>query len=152
VFNGKYMTNFSKYELKITFIVVLAMLKWTHTSVIHYGYQGVSLNRTPVSHGYFFRPGAFWLNKQKPGLTINLTPDQLIASDGVLEDRPWPQGSSRTTNHVLGLESPGLGLEGSGLVLGLDGPGLGYMHVIVILWNVWCKCILPSSPKGCFSF
>ena len=64
----------------------------------------------------------------------------LISSDGVLEDRPWPRGSSRTKNHVLGLglESPGLGLEGSSLVLGLglDGPGLDYMQMIVILWKM----------------
>ena len=62
-----------------------------------------------------------------------------LRSDVVLEDRPWPRGSSRTKNHVLGLglglESPGLGL-GVGLVdpglvlgLGLQGSGLDYMHV-----------------------
>jgi len=38
-----------------------------------------------------------------------------IISDVVLEDRPWPQGSSRTHICVLGL---GLGLD-------LEGPGLG---------------------------
>ena len=42
------------------------------------------------------------------------------ASDLVLEDRPWPRGSSRTKNLVLGL-----GLESSGLGLGLEGRGLG---------------------------
>ena len=54
---------------------------------------------------------------------------QSAISDVVLEDRPWPRGSSRTKNHVLGLglglESSGLGLEGRGLGLGLglEGPG-----------------------------
>ena len=53
----------------------------------------------------------------------------LFYSDVVLEDRPWPRGSSRTKNLVLGLglglESSGLGLEGRGLGLGLglEGPG-----------------------------
>ena len=55
-------------------------------------------------------------------------------SDVILEDRPWPRGSSRTKNHVLGLglglESSGLGLglglEGRGLGLGLEDPGLDY--------------------------
>ena len=53
----------------------------------------------------------------------------ILASDVVLEDRPWPRGSSRTKNHVLGL-----GLESHGLVLGLglEGPGLDYMHVTFI--------------------
>ena len=44
-------------------------------------------------------------------------------SDEVLEDRPRPQGSSRTRNHVLGLES-------HGLVFGFESPGLDYMHLI----------------------
>jgi hypothetical protein len=38
------------------------------------------------------------------------------SSDVVLEDRPWPRGSSRTKDHVLGLG------------LGLEGPGLDCMH------------------------
>jgi hypothetical protein len=37
------------------------------------------------------------------------------SSDVVLEDMPWPRGSSRTKQHVLGL-----GLESSGLGLGLE--------------------------------
>ena len=47
-------------------------------------------------------------------------------SDVVLEDRPWPRGSSRTKNHVLGLGLEGRGL---GLGLGLEGSGLDYKHV-----------------------
>ena len=55
----------------------------------------------------------------------------VLCSDVVLEDRPWPRGSSRTKNLVLGLglglESSGLGLDlenrGLGLGLGLEGPG-----------------------------
>jgi len=56
--------------------------------------------------------------------------EQLNSSDVVLEDRPWPQGSSRTQMCVLGL---GLGLEGPGLGLGLGlmGPGLG---LVLGLW------------------
>jgi hypothetical protein len=74
-------------------------------------------------------------------------------SDVVLEDRPWPRGSSRTKNHVLGLglglESSGLGLEGRGLGLGLglEGPGLDYKHVNFIFWDVWCKCVSPIFSK-----
>ena len=72
----------------------------------------------------------------------------ISCSDVVLEDRPWPRGSSRTKNHVLGLglglglESSGLGLglglegRGLGLGLGLEGPGLDYKHVNFILWDV----------------
>jgi hypothetical protein len=66
-----------------------------------------------------------------------LYPALSTISDVVLGDRPWPRGSSRTKNHVLGLglglESPGLGLglKDPGLVLGLglEGSGLDYMHV-----------------------
>ena len=74
-------------------------------------------------------------------------------SDVVLEDRPWPRGSSRTKNLVLGLglglESSGLGLEGRGLGLGLglEGPGLDYKHVNFILWDVSCQCVSPIFSK-----
>jgi len=56
---------------------------------------------------------------------VGLTPpvEAPISSDVVLEDRPWPGGSSIC---VLGL---GLGLEGPGL--GLEGPGLG---LVLGLW------------------
>ena len=49
----------------------------------------------------------------------------VISSVVVLEDRPWPRGSSRTKIHVLGLMSADLGLGGHDLGLGLEGSGLG---------------------------
>jgi hypothetical protein len=54
----------------------------------------------------------------------------LLCSDVVLKYRP--RESSRTKGYVLGLESPGLGLEGY---------CLGYMahaRSFFILLNVWC--------------
>jgi len=42
----------------------------------------------------------------------------VVYSDVVLEDRPWPRGSSRTQIFVLGLAS-----RVQGLGLGLVGPG-----------------------------
>jgi len=38
---------------------------------------------------------------------------------------PWPRGSSRPANGVLGLEAPVLGLDLEAVVLGLEGQVLG---------------------------
>jgi len=51
-------------------------------------------------------------------------------SDVVLEDRPSPQGFSRTQICVLGL-GKSLNGPGLGLGLGLEGPGLG---LVLGLW------------------
>ena len=70
-----------------------------------------------------------WLPQQPTCRLVKPFDQQVATSDVVLEDRPWPRGSSRTKNLVLGLglglESSGLGLEGRGLGLGLglEGPG-----------------------------
>ena len=65
-------------------------------------------------------------------------------SDVVLEDRPWPRESSRTKNHVLGLESSGLESHGLDLGICLKGPGLDYEHVNFTLWDASRQCVLPS--------
>ncbi len=67
----------------------------------------------------------------------------------VLEDRPWPRGSSRTKNHVLGL---GLGLEGPvlGLCLGLAILSLTttLLNGVLILWRPATSTMRRSIHAG----